>query len=176
MSFVLFCSTVYARPNFVITKINCDGKIFESTLENQKLIKEKGYTGDVQRGYLYKNEFYAIDHDNELVATRIAPVQTSKYRNFNKIWDKSFRLWKVVFVDDRKIIVGAKKILRNSTVEDQIGCNLFQFDRLKDLISEIPVTGCSNDYISIFQNAIFYTNQDGNIYVSNDFPLPSLKT
>jgi len=165
---VMVCSTVYAHSNFILRKINCNGEIIESTLEKQDIIKEKGFIGDVQRGFLFKNEFFAVDHDYELIVTTFVPAQTLKCKNFNRIWDKSFRLWKVIFVDDRRIIVSARKNHRNSTVETRNGCNFFQFDRLKNLFNEIPVTGCSNDYVSIFQDTIYFTNQDGNICAFNN--------
>jgi len=161
---VMVYGIVYADSNFVMLGINCNGEIIEKTSEKQEVIKEKGFMGDVQRGFLFGNKFFAFDHNNELIVTTLSPPQTIKYESFNRIRNESLQLWKVIFVDDKKIIVSARKKISNDAVTTQTGCGFFQFDRRNNVFNEITVEDCINDTVSIFQDTIYYTSRDGNIY------------
>lgn len=159
LTFVFGAATACA--SIILLDINCNGKIIERTLEGHKIIKEKGFMGDVQRGFLFNKKFFAIDHNDELVVTSFMPTKTKKYEEFNLAWHKSLRFWKVISVDQNRIVISARK----EHIETNTDYYFFKFDRHENLFSEIKLKGCINDYVSIFRDAIYYTNEDGNICV-----------
>ena len=165
---LLFGGNTYSSPSFTLLQIECDGGMIISSSTEQRQIAEKNWIGDVQRGMLFNNDFYAVDQNNKLIVTNINSMKFTYISDFNRVLNEEYHLWRIVFVDEERIIVSAYKHDKFKPIGKQRTYFFFQFDRDTATISKISIPDCCNDFFSLYKSTAYYTNTDGNICSYNN--------
>lgn len=178
--FVFFClsfenTQVEAGTfNFKFLQIDCDGTLTISSSCGSKKYANKTWIGDVSRGMLFDNNFFSIDN-NELIATNLDLKEKISLTGEKLLLGANYRLWKVGYVDEKRIIFCAKRYDPDVTLRKQRQhYYLYQLDRKTKIVQKIPIENCGNANFSFHGNKIYYTGEDGTIYKFHNTEVKSL--
>ncbi len=154
----------HSYMDFNLTQIKCDGTIVKySTVSGSSLIENKKFIGHVQRGFLYKREFYTVGLQNNIIKTDITTGDSVSILNFSKIVDDHYRLWWILFANENEILVSAYQYNETETPSKQYTYFLFRIDLLKFTAMDISIINGRNDFITKSNKKLYYTNNSGEI-------------
>jgi len=144
-----------------ILHIDCDGTFAFSQLNEEPEYVKKYSLGDVARGMLYGRLFFAID-DNEIIATDLDTGKRTNSFGKDLSLEKNYKAWLIGYVDDERIVFSAQKYDPNVPIGKQPRhYYLYQIDRKTKSIQKLPIDDCGSANFSIFDNAIYYSNENG---------------
>lgn len=161
---LIYNGIAYAVNNFNLIQIRCDGTIQKFTSgSGQGETKKQGFIGHVQRGFFYNNEFYAVGLKNELIKTNIITGGSIKLIDFNDI-NSGYKLWRVLYVNEKKIIVSAYVFDSNRSIANQYNYCLFNINRETLAAGKASIPNCRNDYVTYYNETAYYSGNNGDIY------------
>ena len=156
----------YSFDGFNFTLIRCDGTIMKSSLASgDSQTKNKKFIGHVKRGYFYEGNFYAVGLKNNLIKTDINTNTSVPILNFSTIVDDRYKLWRVLFVAEKEILVSAYQYNddEKQPISEQYTYFLFRIDLINQTAMDMSILDGENDFVSINNGALYYTNNSGEI-------------
>ena len=173
--FLIIKGVAYPIPPFSLLQIKCDGRLIKSLSPEPCQIGEKKWRGDVQRGILFKKDFYALGEANELIITNFVSMKTKYSEELKKGLNNEYYAWRLLYVDKQKIIFDAYHYDATQSLAKQRTYYPFQFDRLTKTVRKLSIANYNDGTPSVYKNKIFYTGKDGVIYWFDNNSIHSLK-
>lgn len=161
----MFSDSSCSASDFLLTQIRCDGSIikYSSVSDHQTQTKKKEFIGHVRRGFFYNNKFYAVGLKNNLIKTDIKTGDSIHLLDFNDMI-AGYNLWRVLFVNEKEIVVSAY-IYDDSQqpISKQRIYFLFKINQKTLTADNISIPDCRNDFVALYGEKIYYTDNNGDI-------------
>lgn len=163
--FIMRESVAYSNASFILLQVACDGALTISSEQETRKISGKFCRGDVQRGMLFGNLFFAIDKER-LVVSSLSQEKITVLMNFRSVLNGNYHPWRIGYVDDTKIILSAYRYDTNIPIgKQQTHYYLYQVDRSTHCeVNRLPIPDCGDDVFSCYRDRIYYMGTDGKIY------------
>jgi|GEM_PF-6301944 WD40 repeat protein len=153
-----------SETSFNLLQLDQDGAmIISSWGEIIEIPMKQRHIGDVSFGILVGHKFYTISDDKDLRITDLKAMETKVLIDIKKRMDVSCRPFSVQFVDDNRIIIEALKYDKTKYFSKDTTFPLFQYDRRVGDINRMPINK-DNGPVSVYEERVYYTGQDGNVY------------
>ncbi|MBI4847380.1 MAG: hypothetical protein HY808_02205 [Nitrospirae bacterium] len=166
-------------PNLVVFRCNGEVKIYAG--QQYEKLTDKMWLGDIQRGYLFKEDFFYIDNDR-IKSTNLLLRNTHTISDLKENLGRDQLPWQIGYVDDGVIYFSAYKYDKNRPINKQQSLAfIYRLNRKTKGIEKLNIAECCSPYFSVHQDNIYFTATsgeihkyaDGNItslYIKGDFP------
>ncbi len=155
---------VYASSPLQLLFIACNGELSLAGEErNPSKQPEKKWIGDVPRGFLYGDNFFAID-SNELIFSNLVTKESGTLANLQTVVDSNYRPWLIGYVDNNAIYFSAQKYDKNVAIDKQEHHSIiYRFDRGSKETEKIDLHECRSPYFSVQDGKIYFVDVSGEI-------------
>jgi hypothetical protein len=121
---------IYANLSPHLLFIACNGELSYAVADrNSQMEPEKKWIGDVPRGFLYGDDFFAID-SSKLIFSNLKTKKTGILADLQVVIDKDYKPWQVGYVDSNVIYFSAQKYDKNVAINKQEHHSyIYRFDR-----------------------------------------------
>lgn len=155
---------VYAKSPAQLLFIACNGELSYADEERNPAQKPtRKWLGDVPRGFLYGDNFFAIDN-NKLVFSNLVTKESGTLADLQAVIGSNYKPWQVGYVDNNAIFFSAQKYDKNVAIGKQERHSfIYRFDRASRETVKIDLNECRSPYFSIHEGKIYFVNVNGEI-------------
>lgn len=161
---VLFMNgLIYADMSPRLFLISCKGELSSAAGNKITPVKsEKKWIGDVPRGFLYGDDFFAID-DNKLIFSNIKTDELKTLVDLQTVVDKNYKPWQVGYADSEVIYFSAQRYEKSLPINEQeYHSAIYRFDRASGESKKVNLE-CRSPYFSVHNERIYFVGTNGEI-------------
>jgi hypothetical protein len=124
---------------------------------------ERKWVGDVPRGFLYGDDFFAIDN-NKLIFSNIKTKESGTLADLQTVIDENYKPWQVGYVDSKVIYFSAQRYEKSVPINEQEHHSfIYRLDRASGETKKVDLHECKSPYFSVHDDNIYFVNVDGEI-------------
>jgi hypothetical protein len=155
---------IYANMSPRLLLIACSGEL--SYADDNKITlmdSERKWIGDVPRGFLYGDDFFAIDND-KLIFLNIKTKKSGTLADLQTVIDENYKPWQVGYVDSKVIYFSAQRYDKSVPINEQKHHSfIYRFDRASEEIKKVDLHECRSPYFSVHNDSIYFVSVNGEI-------------
>jgi hypothetical protein len=154
----------YSNSSPQLLFMACSGELsYADTTRNSTIKLENKLLGDIPRGFLFGDDFFAIDNGKLLVAN-IKTKESGVIANLESAIDNNYQPWQVGYVDNVSIYFSAQKYEKNVAINKQQHHSvIYRLDRASGTTAEINLNECISPYFSVRDGKIYFVDIGGEI-------------
>ena len=155
--------------------IKCTGEMTTLTDEHYEKVSEKTWMGDINRGYLFRNDYFYIDNRNNLKYTNIVSRETFTISDLTKEIGRDQLPEQIGYVDDEVIYFSTIEYDKNLPINNQPShAFIYKVMRHTKEIEKLNITECSSPFFSVHERSIYFTAMNGGIHTYRDGNITAL--
>jgi hypothetical protein len=150
-------------PNLLIFK--CNGEVTIHANQEYEKLADKNWYGDLQRGYLFKEDFFFID--KEIIKyTNLLSRETYVIADLKENLGNDRLPSQIGYVSEEVIYFSARNYVKNLPVTKQPSRALFiyRLDRDSQEIQMLDIDNCGSPYFSVKEDHVFFQATNGEIH------------
>lgn len=150
-------------PNLLIFK--CNGEITISVNKEYEKFADKKWYGDIQRGYLFKEDFFFIDQ-GIIQYTDLLSRETYEIVDLEGKLGSDRMPWQVGYVNEKVIYFSARNYVKHLPVTKQPSRAIFiyRLDRDSQEVQMLDIDNCGSPYFSVKEGHVFFKATNGEIH------------
>jgi hypothetical protein len=144
--------------------IACSGELsYADDNKISSMKSERKWIGDVPRGFLYGDDFFAIDN-GKLIFSNIKTKKSGMLADLQTVIDENYKPWQVGYVDSKVIYFSAQRYEKSVPINEQEHHSfIYRFDRVSEDIKKVDLHECRNPYFSVHNDNIYFVSVNGEI-------------